>query len=40
MDDFEKSFATPEEAEEYVQLEKMHDHRKDNYRIVNITEYM
>lgn len=37
VDNFEASFETMEEAEEYVRLENTHDHRKDWYSIINVS---
>jgi hypothetical protein len=36
-DNFVASFATEEEANEYVRLESNYDHASDHYRVINIT---
>ncbi len=37
IDNFEASFETKEEAEEYVRLENTYDRRKDWYSIINVS---
>jgi hypothetical protein len=37
-DNFEASFETYEEAEEYVESEKAKDYPRDHYRIVDISD--
>ena len=36
-DNFEKSFATREEAEAWVAAEQNHDHAKDHYKVIDVS---